>query len=81
MIKAESLAANFLISSTERRRQATTIKRLVGGLRSFKKNGFELNANELRVLSDAISVLEQAAQVTKKAEKLLVKDEKRVQNR
>lgn len=76
MIKAEDLVKGvFSKSSSARKTQATTIKRLIGGLRSFKFDEFGLDSKEGKCISDAISLLEQAAQMLKKAEGLKLKEE------
>lgn len=76
MIKAEELVKGmFSKSSSARKTQATTIKRLIGGLRSFKSGEFVLDSKEGKCISDAISLLEQAAQMLKKAESLKLKEE------
>lgn len=74
MIKAEELSNGYK-SSSVRKTQATTIKRLIGGLRSFNSNEFGLDSKERKCISDAISLLEQAAQMLKEAERLKLKEE------
>lgn len=76
MINAESLAKSIMVNSAERKKQATNINRLIGGLRNFKHNDYQLEAKELNAISDAIAVLEKAVQVAKKAEQIKLKEEK-----
>lgn len=76
MIKSEDL--NKWKTSIDRNTQAITIKRLIGGLRSFGSNEFDLNAKESKTIEDAIVLLEQAAEMLKKAAKQKLAEEKRI---
>ncbi|WP_322739930.1 hypothetical protein [Delftia tsuruhatensis] len=82
MIKAEELSKGlFSKSSNARKTQATTIMRLIGGLRNFKNGELELNAKESLAIVEAISLLEKGAQVLKKAAKLRLEEEQRIAKR
>ncbi|WP_141832034.1 hypothetical protein [Delftia sp. HK171] len=78
MIKAEELAKGLITkNSSATKVQATTIMRLVGGLRNFHKGELVLDADESRAILKAIAVLENGAQVLKKTAKLRLEDEQR----
>lgn len=67
MIKAEELAKGLITkNSNARKTQATTIMRLIGGLRNFKNGDLELDAKESLAIVEAISILEKGAQILKK---------------
>jgi hypothetical protein len=58
MINAKSLAANTLYSSDDRKKQATTTRRLIGGLRAAAKSiDADLTETEKQTLSRAIALL------------------------
>lgn len=78
MIKAEELAKGLITkNSNARKTQATTIMRLIGGLRNFKNGDLELDAKESLAIVEAISILEKGAQILKKTAKLRLEDEQR----
>jgi len=78
MIKAEELAKGLISkNSNARKTQATTIMRLIGGLRNFKNGELELDAKESLAILEAISILEKGAQILKKTAKLRLEDEQR----
>lgn len=78
MIKAEELAKGLISkNSNARKTQATTIMRLIGGLRNFKNGELELDAKESLAIVEAISILEKGAQILKKTAKLRLEDEQR----
>lgn len=78
MIKAEELAKGLISkNSNTRKTQATTIMRLIGGLRNFKNGELELDAKESLAIVEAISILEKGAQILKKTAKLRLEDEQR----
>ncbi|MEE9873344.1 MAG: hypothetical protein PBV86_21545 [Delftia lacustris] len=57
--------------------QATTIMRLIGGLRNFKNGELVLDAKESLAIVEAISILEKGALILKKTAKLRLEDEQR----
>lgn len=78
MIKAEELVKGLISkNSNARKTQATTIMRLIGGLRNFKNGELELDAKESLAIVEAISILEKGAQILKKTAKLRLEDEQR----
>lgn len=78
MIKAEELAKGLISkNSNARKTQATTIMRLIGGLRNFKNGELELDAKESLAIVEAISILEKGAQILKKTSKLRLEEEQR----
>ncbi|WP_156516960.1 hypothetical protein [Delftia sp. GW456-R20] len=78
MIKAEELAKGLISkNSNARKTQATTMMRLIGGLRNFKNGDLELDAKESLAIVEAISILEKGAQILKKTAKLRLEDEQR----
>ncbi|WP_404299003.1 hypothetical protein [Alicycliphilus denitrificans] len=78
MIKAEDLYKGlFSKSSNQRKTQVTTIKRLIGGLQSFRTGEIELDCKEDKTIADAIVILEQATQILQKAAKHKHADEQR----
>jgi len=78
MIKAEELAKGLISkNSNARKTQATTIMRLIGGLRSFKNGELELDVKESLAIVEAISILDKGAQILKKTAKLRLEYEQR----
>lgn len=78
MINARSLAANTLYSSGERKKQATTTRRLIGGLRAAEKSiDADLTDAEKQTLSRAIALLSSISDAYAKAAALRKAEETR----